>query len=286
MGNGKRLLFFDVLRIVSIAMIVFYHIAQVLKWSLFCYEPPVFHIFYLNPGVIGVAILIFVSGAMLEYSHPKLETVDEVSEFWVKRLFRIYPTFWMSMVIGLVCVPYLISTLYPFTIFLEFAGFNTWSGHWGGVINGMGWFVGLIVTLYFCYPFLSASIRKYPYLMLFLIAFVEIFSRYVLTAVWTPWPLGSYPDRFLPFCNFLEFGLGIFIVQQNSFPKWTYDNRWIWCAAELSFYVFLINYLTNMKILMIDSLPLYFIAVALLAWLMMLGDQKIQTFLKKVGGLS
>ena len=156
-------------------MIVFYHIAQVLKWSLFCYKPPVFHIFYLNPGVIGVAILIFVSGAMLEYSHPKLDTVDEVSEFWVKRLFRIYPAFWMSMIIGLVCIrlssTHNIPSIFSFSLRDSIPGAAIGAAR----LTSVTWFVGLIVTLYFCYPFLSASIRKYPYLMLFLIAFIEIF---------------------------------------------------------------------------------------------------------------
>jgi hypothetical protein len=91
--------------------------------------------------------------------------------------------------------------------------------------------------------------------------------------------LGIGPDRWLPVCNFLEFGLGIWIVQQNFYPKWTHENQWVSLLAEFSFYVFLIH------ILVLDVVHIspvfYFIEVALLAWLVMLGDQRIQKSLKK-----
>lgn len=276
MANGKRLLFFDVLRIVSVALIVFYHIAIVYNWVPFSRENLFFNIFYMNPGMIGVALMIFVSGAVLEYSHRSL---SDLGGFYVKRLFRIYPAFWMSMIIGLICAPGL-ATLPPLRILLEFTGFNTWSGGWGGQINSVGWFVGLIVALYFLYPSLSSSIKKYPYFMLVFIAFTETFFRFALN-VWDVPIFGRYPDRWLPVCNLLEFSLGIWMVQQNAYPKWTYGGGGVFVLAELSFYVFLIHGLGNMLQLANTSLLLYGTAVGLLAWLMMLGDQKIQMWLKK-----
>jgi peptidoglycan/LPS O-acetylase OafA/YrhL len=285
MGNGtNRLLFFDMLRIISIGLIVFFHIAIKYLWGPFCSDPVIFNIFHLGLGAIGVALLIFVSGAVLEYSHPKLNNSDEVAEFYVKRLFRIYPAFWMSIIIGLVGAPILLLRLRPFYLFLQVIGFNAWSGGWGGSITEVGWFIGLIVALYFLFPFLSASIRKYPYTMLFLITFVEIFTRYALNTGYFPLLMSS-PDRWLPFCNFLEFGLGIWIVQQGFYPKWTCKSHWIRVLAELSFYVFLIHYLGLMMNLLNVSLVFYLVAVALVAWLMMTGDQKIQACLKRITGI-
>ncbi len=276
-NKPKRLLFFDILRIASVAAIIFFHIAQVKGWQLFSSLNLIFNIFYLNAGMIGVMVLIFVSGAVLEYSHPDLKTLDDISEFYVKRLFRIYPAFWMSMIIGLVYAPTL-TTLYPFSLLLQFIGFNTWSGQWGGMINSVGWFIGLLITLYFFYPFLSASIREYPYQMLYLIAFTEIFFRFALNVMHVP-VFGMSPDRYLPICNLLEFSLGIFIVQQNFYPKWTHESRGVSVLAEVSFYVFLIH---DIIVIMVGYAPVfYFVSVAVLSWLVMLGDRQIQQVLKK-----
>jgi len=280
-----RLLFFDILRIGSVAMIVFAHIATVKNWVLF--TALIFNIIYLNVAIFGVYLLIFVSGAVLEYSHPKLSSLDEVSEFYVKRLFRIYPAFWMSLIIGLIIVPKLI-TLPLFNLLLEFIGFTSWAGQWGGQINAVGWFIGLIIVLYFLFPFLSASIKKYPYRMFFMIAFAEVFLRYFFNVytfgILTVYTFGILTDRWFPVCNFLEFGLGIWVVQQNFYPKWTHENRWISFLTELSFYIFLIHilFLNNAQ----SSLMMYLIQVVLLAWLVMLGDRKIQIWLKKVTGLA
>ena len=280
MANGKRLLFFDLLRIVSIAMIVFYHLALVLRWAPFYMAPTIFNIAYLNCGIIGAYLMVFVSGSVLEYAHTNLGGFRDITRFYAKRLVRIYPAFWMSMVIGLAFTSALLSRP-AFTTIMEFSGFNTWTGHWGGLINSCGWFIGLIVALYFFFPFLSASIRKYPVLTLVLIAFVEIFLRYTLITHSVP-GFDSRAARWLPFCNFLEFGLGIWIVQNGLYPKWTYDNRLIGFLADISFYVFLVHLVSGMKEALIPaSLPLYFVAVALLAWLLMVGDQKVQGWLKK-----
>ena len=276
MANGKRLLFFDILRIVSVALIVFAHIAAVYKREPFYGEHLVFNLVYLNLGIVGVSILVFVSGAVLEYTHANLRSINEIATFYVKRLFRIYPAFWMSLIIGVAVTPWLINRPW-FTNFMEFSGFNTWSGHWGGLINPCGWFVGLIVALYFLFPFLSASIRKYPHMTLVLIALAEISLRYLFVDI------PGAPDRWLPACNFLEFGLGIWVVQQNLFPAWTYDSPVIGFLADISFYAFLSHYV------LLNVLPLspafYFIAVALFSWLMMLGDRTVQVWLKKGVGV-
>jgi peptidoglycan/LPS O-acetylase OafA/YrhL len=279
MTETKRLLFFDLLRIGAIAAIVLYHFSLCFSIKPYCDDNLFFNIIYLNEGIIGVAVLIFVSGAVLEYTHSQLNGVDQLSEFYMKRLVRIYPAFWMSLVIGLVLAPYFLQ-LPKFNLFCEFTGFSTWSGTFGGVINGVGWFIGLIIVLYFLFPFLSASIRKYPYLMLFLITFTEIFTRYFVNVIHFPL-LGTAPDRWLPVCNLLEFSLGIFFVQQNFYPKATYDSKIILFLADISFYVLLVHYLTNFREVLFFSPVFYFFAVALFAWFVMLADQRVQNSIKK-----
>lgn len=280
MVNGKRLLFFDLLRTIAVALIVFHHVACKIPGMICPNYGVIFNVFYLGAGYDGLYLLIFVSGAVLEYTYPRLKGIEEISVFYVKRLFRLYPALWMSLILGLVISPWLISRPL-FSTFLEFVSVNVWTGTGGGLINPAGWFIGLIFVLYLMFPFISPAIRKYPYLTLGLIAFVEIFLRYGFHLGLIPMFHGT-ADRWVPICNLLEFSLGIFIVQQDFFPKWTYDSHAISFLAEISFYVYLVHYIPGMTAILVYSLPLYIVAVALFTWLLMLGDQRVQGWLKKV----
>lgn len=276
MANGKRLLFFDLLRIVSVAAIVIYHLSGICGWGALSTLYTI-NSFYFNLGIVGTYLLIFVSGAVLEYTHPNLKGFDEIATFYIRRLIRIYPAFWMSLIVAVVCIPALVF-LPPHVAFLEIMGYNYLGDT--TTINAVGWFIGVIVILYFAYPFLSAAIRKHPYFTFFLIVVIEIPVRYFLCTHSFP-AFRVQPDRWLPFCSFLEFGLGIWIVQQNLYPKWTYNSSALSFLAEISFYVFLTHYLVGFVELARISLLIYIPALMLLSWLMMLGDQRIQVWVKK-----
>jgi peptidoglycan/LPS O-acetylase OafA/YrhL len=265
----SRLLAFDILRILSVASIVFIHVAGVWRWDI-AQTPVWFGFFYPNAAIIGVSVLILISGAVLEISHPR---VTDLSAFWVRRLTRLYPTYWMSMLIGLFAMPFLLVTLTTPQILLEATGFYTWTGHWGGSISPMGWFIGLIVVLYFCFPFFSAAIRRYPWQTLALMAFTEVLLKCYFNAAHLS-AFGQMPDRWFPVCNFLEFGLGIWIAQCGLYPKWE-SPRWIGFLGEFSFYVFLIHYLNICELLAV-SVWLYVTVVLLISGLAMLGDEWIQ----------
>jgi peptidoglycan/LPS O-acetylase OafA/YrhL len=101
MANGKRLLFFDLLRIVSVALIVFYHVAPRYGWSMPSNSAPLFNALYIYPGAIGVALLIFVSGAVLEYTHPRLESLAAVTGFYLKPQTPKNAPLWNTMKIPL-----------------------------------------------------------------------------------------------------------------------------------------------------------------------------------------
>ena len=283
MANGKRLLFFDLLRIIAVALIIFHHVAGRIPWLPCPNYGVIFNIFYLGAGYDGLYLLIFVSGAVLEYTYPRLKGTENIATFYVKRLFRLYPALWMSLILGLAISPWLIGQPL-FNTFLEFVSVNVWTGTGGGLINPAGWFIGLIFVLYLMFPFISPAIRKHPYLTLGLIAFIEIFLRYGFHLGLIPGFHGT-ADRWVPICNLLEFSLGIFIVQQDFFPKWTHDNRVVLVLAEISFYVYLVHFIPGMLNIIAFSLPLYIVAVALFSWLLMLGDQKVQGWLKKSVGI-
>ena len=275
MANGKRLLFFDILRIVAVALVVISHMLMFLGIDPYPESHLFFNVVYYGEGIIGVMILIFVSGAVLEYMHPRLVSLNDVASFYVKRLVRIYPAYWTSLLIGLAMSPLLIIQFPALNTILEFTGFFAYSGVWVGAINPIGWFIGVIVGLYFAFPFLSAAIRKHPYASLFVIAVAEVFLRIFFNTM-HPYPLGPHPDRWVPMCSFLEFGLGIFVVQQGFYPKVECTSKWILFLADFSFYVFLAHNYPNQKSMILISPIFYLVEVALLAGLIMLADKWVQ----------
>jgi peptidoglycan/LPS O-acetylase OafA/YrhL len=250
----NRILFFDILKIVFIAIIVYDHIqCAMIPWvneMLFSDGQNFFNI-YVN-GITGIAVygMIFVSGAVLEYNHKKIGDFLAYYKFLIKRFIRIYPAFWMSLVLGLaidilLTLPIaetIIKNNFPRIIF-EYTGFYVILGKGPGFINIMGWFIATIVCLYIFFPCLSKLIKKYQLAALFTIMCISFTSRYFLYV-----NSGMVPDllwRWFPLCNMFEFCLGIYVMQNNIYPKNSKNHFFIHQVAELSFYVFLFHVIIN-----------------------------------------
>lgn len=189
-------------------------------------------------ALIAVYGLIFISGAVLELNYDKVASVSEYVKFVFKRLVRLYPAFWMSLILGLILLPSLLHADFSHLI-LEFSGFYVWLGMGNPKINAMGWFIGTIIPLYFLFPFLSKSIRRSPLGTMSVLAIITFISRYYFIYY------GSYAlaERFLPICNLFEFGLGVYLVQQNLYPKNIDAHPVISELSEFTFYVFLFHYI-------------------------------------------
>ena len=86
MVNGKRLLFFDILRIVAVTAVVYSHIIMFQGIIPRPEDLLVFNFVYYGIGIVGVYILLFVSGAVLEYSYPNLNTFDDIVNFYQSRV--------------------------------------------------------------------------------------------------------------------------------------------------------------------------------------------------------
>lgn len=277
MINRKRLLFFDILRVISVAAIVIFHIVDIHQIPILSGSISIFNIEFIGLGYIGWKLLVFVSGAVLAYSHPKIVTFDEIGEFIIKRLVRIYPAVWITLIISIAFMPFFLAAYSPVWIFLEFTGFISWSGHLGGALDFPLWFIGLIVTLYFLFPLLAASIRKNPIIAILFIAVIQFTFRYLVSNGIVN--LGPGGMSWFPLCNILEFSLGILIIQQGIFPKWINDSAELRFLADISFYVFLMHLIKPIVPLIKTDLILYFITVSLLSWMLMLADGRIQEWI-------
>jgi peptidoglycan/LPS O-acetylase OafA/YrhL len=276
----QRILFFDVLRIAAISLVMLAHVLIYTGNTMqTVIEIP--GIYRTTLGGLGVSLFLMVSGSVIAYNYRTFNTTGQVRDFILQRLARIYPAYWCSLffAIGLNILYYLeygdfhLDGLTLVDYLLSFSGFQAFFGQWGGRINEVGWFIGLIVCLYILYPVLSMAFDKNKsgtLLALFVISYLSwiVIQRYD--------PAGFYDMvRWMPLCNIFTFGLGIYIVKARIYPGITDHSRTIALLGDLSFYVFLIH-LPLLYLLKINAL-LYIPAVMISSYVFLRLDVAIKT---------
>jgi peptidoglycan/LPS O-acetylase OafA/YrhL len=240
-----RILVFDIIRIFCVAIIVYVHsqfflIPEINKFLF----PDGFGPFNIYPaGLDGYAVygIILISGAVLEYNYQGIEKLHGYLQFLFRRVVRIYPAFWMSLILGIILTPALLWQINPATLLFEFTGFFVALGQGNGNINVMGWFVAAIMSLYFLFPWFSKIMRKYG--LAALIGFCAMsWGLRFLILTFDIVPIANF-WRWFPLCNAFEFCLGIYIIQTGFYPKTVNTSPVILGLADVSYYVFLFNVL-------------------------------------------
>ncbi|MFZ1897772.1 acyltransferase family protein [Methanoregula sp.] len=246
----NRILVFDLVRILCIAIIVYDHsrllIIPEINQYFFADAMGPFNI-YTN-GLQGYAVygLILISGAVLEYNYQGIEKLHGYLQFLFRRFIRLYPAFWMSLILGLILFvvlsPLISSAVWlnsiPSLLF-EFTGFFVVLGQGPGNINNMGWFIATIVSLYILYPWFSKIIRKYGLGALAGFCLMSWGLRYLILT-YNIVPINLF-WRWFPLCNAFEFCLGIYIVQANLYPKKVNTSPVIRELSDLCYYIFLFH---------------------------------------------
>jgi peptidoglycan/LPS O-acetylase OafA/YrhL len=275
-----RIIFFDLLRIVAISAIVLIHVLTCTgRMDLVNITVPGTGIRVL--AVLGMDNILFVSGCALAYSYGPIRSSLEYGRFIGKRLLRLYPAYWCSLLlaIGLNVLFFLayrdfrLGGLTAWDYLLSFSGFQAFFGQWGGRINEAGWFIGLIVCLYLLYPLLARAFSKSPVGTLVAIFLIDLSARALILSI-DPADTGS-PTRWFPLCSLFEFGLGIFIVRSGLYPGLASRSPVLSLLSDLSFYVFLVHipllYLVRLNIL------LFIVATMALAYLLYRVDRTIKS---------
>lgn len=177
----KRIKYFDLLRIVAIVCIVYYHmLAMIILSGMGSFES-----FFkysqnanINLATLGVAVFFILSGASLMYT-----TKDsfDVKAFYKKRLFKMLIPFYIVELVTLVerlilhtMADYSQVPIYRFiyTIF----GLDEWVKLHGIETYSMGigeWFLGCILILYALYPIFRWVLLKFP--KIFFVAFTVFY---------------------------------------------------------------------------------------------------------------
>lgn len=237
-----RLLIYDLLRILGVAFIVLAHTLFITKNFL---EINIAHIYVVDEGSFGVTLMLLVSGAVLMYTYRDrtFQSLHDVVRFYLRRIGRLYPAYWMVFVLALLVAPVKIQQVSSSTdLAWQLSGFNAFIGHWGGPVLTVGWFIGVIMVFYLLFPFLKFALEKHPYLTIIAAFGIWIVSRAFFSFI-APGLFGiSDYLRWFPPCLILDFILGMVLVYCTIGTQLTYRNRALAIISELSFYVFLVHW--------------------------------------------
>lgn len=281
----NRLIIFDLLRIAAISLVLASHLSGVVNFNGIVFGQAanqwIGNVFYANLGNCGVILFIGISGAVLELNKKPVHTAADYGTYLYQRLVRLYPAYWISLLFGLLLLLYADTHAFG-DLFWQFSGFNAFVNQWGGVLNGVGWYIGLIVSLYLLFPFLSRAMEKKPWL-----ALMSLFIIQVIVTFWLNSP-GEYLaeevktgriSRWFPLCSVFYFGAGIFLVRKGFYPKREDTLGMVSCLGMLSFYVFLFHY-PILRIAGNYGIPVYLAMAVAVSMVAMTVDGKIQTKLR------
>ena len=217
----------------AIVLVVLGHVAQFLeqRWAGVIHN----HFFDLSIAKVGVVIFLFVSGLGLHLGQIRRSIAP--LQFYVQRLWRIYPMYWAALAVGLS-----LNQLRHEPVFgswseaiLTVSGFCTFDGLWGCNFP-MGWFIGLILSLYGLYPLLAWAMRRHATGTLCVLFGISVSSRLIVESFFT-----GYPLEWFPLCRVFEFGLGIYWVERGI-PGGTSSPRWVAFLSDISFPLYLLHY--------------------------------------------
>jgi len=150
----RRLLFLDTIKAFAILLVIFVHIQSFLSTPV-----TMNYQFFEILKFIALACFTFVSGYSIESNNMNIGGVKEVSNFYKKRIVRIYPLYLVALFIFFLC----------FQVFGLFNPIHYTLSQW--IVNILClqvllspafidpifplWFIGFIVMMYALYPLLS-----------------------------------------------------------------------------------------------------------------------------------
>ena len=250
-----RLMLLDCVRIAATVLVLVAHIGQTVGSPIGIFFG-VEGFYYVSLGGLGVTIFLILSGLTLELRYGERDV--HYLYFMLKRCVRIYPIYYLSLVLGFsiyVAGFYretvtgalftALSTLHSSDVILSLTGFYAFAGEWGGPFVATSWFIGLIMTMYLLYPGLAWAIRRRSRTVTSVLLLISVLSRLVLGKYEI---LPTRPLDWFPLCRIFEFSLGIYLARIFAGSTWQIPNflsrpsSFVRLLGELSFPLFLIHY--------------------------------------------
>lgn len=184
---------------------------------------------FLGNGSLAVCFFFLLSGFILSYTYQKpFTTLRGCAKFWGARFARIYPVYFLSL---LLLLPFQIHYLDGKTAFAVLAmvqAWNPWRAELTGAWNYPAWSLSVEAFFYLCFPafqtWLARLSRRTLYLAGMLTVLLAVFAHtpYESLGVWDPAAIASIRIP-LPLLRLPEFVLGM--VAGNYFVRFGTFSR-------------------------------------------------------------
>jgi peptidoglycan/LPS O-acetylase OafA/YrhL len=151
-----RVVELDILRAVAIIIIVISHLSFFLPTVTFSDFTVGMSPARVPLTFFGVALFLFISGFVLYLNHPSFPQRKGLTDFFKKRVLRIFPLYWLAIALVFVLgrpLPDFATRVNTLITVLGLQGFL--GPRFVGIMYGW-WFVGVILVLYTIYPLIIA----------------------------------------------------------------------------------------------------------------------------------
>lgn len=145
----KRYNHLDAIRGISAISVVVFHYTLDLRNELdYTYIGKIYFDIldnYFDLGKWGVIMFFLLSGMVIPFS-IKGHTIKDIKKFWVSRVFRLYPVYWVSVILGFILFERdVLTTLVNFSMFQQFFGIEN--------VIGLYWTLQIELVFYFLVAF-------------------------------------------------------------------------------------------------------------------------------------
>ena len=222
----------DVIRLVSMLTIVFYHMVfalylvgiRQLESIRFMFENSNIHI-----AKIGVGLFFMISGAGLMLSTKDKAKLD-LKKYYKRRFFRILIPYYLVYILYLIVFMLLtgetLSGIYkqnpsPLSLIFTLLGVDTYLASFGVNTFSLGigeWFLGALILMYVLFPLLRSALLKHKYISL--AVSIVYFAVILITYPYMSYA-GTVPGYVNFTCKIMEFFLGMFFITIiDQIPQW------------------------------------------------------------------
>lgn len=216
----NKIIAFDFLRALAIIMIIPAHLSSYLfsthsKLALYAFDP-----YFAN---MGLGLFIFMSGYLLYYNNHSINSLQNIFDFYKKRLLRIYPLYWAALAMFVLVFHVFdprLNSGFAFPDSEQVFSFYNIIVHWLGLQILLSpayatpmltlYFAGLIVIFYAIYPFIIIYSKNTKHLLIS--SFLIYFGFFLVSKIFN-----IIDHRFFMF--FPVFMFGIITCKENRFGR-------------------------------------------------------------------
>ena len=187
-------------------------LSHALSWLSAHFALPGWLRIFLSNGQLAVALFFILSGFILAYTYEgQVNCRRDRVRFWEARFARIYPVYFLSLLLALPFNPRLTLGSALHVLFMIQA-WNPWNPEWAGAWNYPAWSLSVEAFFYLCFPFIQQIFSRLSdrVLTLFIVT-----AALVCVLAHTPvqglanWDRTVILARFLPLLRLPEFILGM-----------------------------------------------------------------------------